>query len=94
VGEPRIHQIKEHLYSGLAIMDLVGHIEDLDALWRRDSVAYAMRLAFREWKAADDLLSGLEELQEPGGGGPHVPSPTALGKASAAEEPSNGRHQQ
>jgi hypothetical protein len=28
----RIHQIKEHLYRGLAIMDVVGHIEELYAL--------------------------------------------------------------
>jgi len=90
----RVRQIKEHIYSGLAIIDLVAHIEDLDALWRHDSVAYAMRRAFQEWKAADDLLSGLEELQNPGGGGPHVPNPTARGKASPAQEPSNGRHQQ
>jgi hypothetical protein len=91
VGEPRIHQIKEHLYSGLAIMDLAGHIEDLAALWRRDSVAYAVRLAFQEWKAADDLLSGLEELLDLCDGGPHQPTPTALGNAGSAEEPSNGR---
>jgi hypothetical protein len=95
MGDHRIHQMREHLYGGLAIMDLVGHIEELDALWRRDSVAYAMRLAFQEWKAADDLLSGLEEdLQGPCYGGPHILSPTAKGKEVPAEEPPNGMHQQ
>jgi hypothetical protein len=78
VSDPRIHQIKEHLYNGLAIMDLVGHIEALHTLWRRDSVAYAMRLAFREWKAADDLLSDVaEDLHGACCGGLRGPRPTA-----------------
>jgi hypothetical protein len=94
VGNHRIHRIKEHLYTGLAIMDLVAHIEELDALWRRDSVAYAMRLAFQEWKAADDLLCDMEEnLQDSSGGGPHASSPTAPGKEGPTEEPLNGTHQ-
>jgi hypothetical protein len=85
-----IHQIKEHLYTGLALMDLVGHIEELGALWQCDSVAYAMRLAFQEWEAADHLLSDLEEdLQDPWCGGTHVPNLMARGKASPAEEPPN-----
>lgn len=90
--DDRIDQIKEHLYSGLAVMDLVGHVEALDALWRRDSVAYAMRLAFKEWKAADDLLSRLEEegLQEPWCGGSHLPSPINRGKERLTEEPPCG----
>jgi hypothetical protein len=41
-------KIQEHLYNGLALMDLVAHIDELHALWRRDSMAYAMRLALRE----------------------------------------------
>ena len=94
VSDPRIHQIKEHLYSGLAIIDLVGHTEELNALWRRDSVAYALRLAFREWKAADDLLSGLEEdLPGPWRGGPHGPSSTIPGHAGPAQEPPKSRYQ-
>jgi hypothetical protein len=77
VSDPRIHQIKDHLYNGLALMDLVGHIDELHTLWRRDSVAYAMRLAFREWQAADALLSDLaEDLHEACGGGLRVPRPT------------------
>ena len=92
--DDRIDQIKEHLYSGLAIMDLVGHIEELDALWRRDSVAYAMRLAFQEWKAADALLSSLgEELQEPCYSGSHLSSPITRGKERLAEEPPYGNQQ-
>jgi hypothetical protein len=45
--DPRIRQIQEHLSSSLAMMDLVGHTDELYALWRRDSVAYALRLAFQ-----------------------------------------------
>jgi hypothetical protein len=94
VRDPRIHQIKEHLYSGLAIMDLVGHTEELHELWRRDSVVYAMRLAFHEWQAADDLLNGLEEdLHGPWRGGPHVPCPRIPGNEGPAEEPPNGMPQ-
>jgi hypothetical protein len=95
VRDDRIHQIKEHLYVGLAMMDLVGHVEELHALWRRDSVAYAMRLAFQEWQAADDLLSSLEEdLQEPWCRGSHIPGPIDQGQEGPAEEPSNGMHHQ
>jgi hypothetical protein len=94
VRDPRIHQIQEHLYSGLAIMDLVGHTEALHALWRRDSVAYAMQLAFHEWQAADALLSGLEEdLHGACHGGPAVPSPRTPGPEGPAEAPPNGRPQ-
>jgi hypothetical protein len=95
VRDDRIDQIKEHLYSGLAMMDLVGHIEELDALWRRDSVAYAMRLAFQEWKAADALLSSLEEeeLQEPWCSGSHLPSLINQGEERLAEEPPYGNQQ-
>ena len=86
--DPRIHQIQEHLYNGLAIMDLVGHIEELSALWRRDSVAYAMRLAFREWKAADDLLSEVaEDLHGPWCGGLRVPCPTTPGDENSGTPP-------
>lgn len=86
--DPRIHEIQDHLYNGLAIMDLVGHIEALNALWRRDSVTYAMRLAFREWKAADDLLSELaEELHGPCWKGLHVPRPATPGEAEAGMPP-------
>jgi len=76
VGDPRIDQIKDHLYTGLALMDLVGHIDELHTLWRRNSVAYAMRLAWREWAAADALLSDLaEDLHEACGGGRRAPRP-------------------
>jgi hypothetical protein len=61
--DDRFTQMKEHLYNGLAIIDLVGHVEDPGALWRRDSLAYAMRLVLREWQAVDELLSRLEEAQ-------------------------------
>jgi hypothetical protein len=92
--DPRIHHIQEHLYSGLAIIDLVGHTEELHALWRRDSVAYAMRLAFHEWQAADDLLSGLEEDRHGcWRGRPHGPRRRTPGPAGPAEEPPNGRPQ-
>jgi hypothetical protein len=95
VRDDRIHQIKEHLYVGLAVMDVVGYIEELNALWRRDSVAYVMRLAFREWKAANDLLSSLQEdLQESSCCGSHVLGPTNQGKESPTEESPNGMHQQ
>ena len=74
--DPRIDQIQEHLYHGLALMDLVAHIDELHALWRRDSVSYAMRLAFREWQAADALLGDVaEDLHGACGGGRHVPRP-------------------
>jgi hypothetical protein len=77
VRDPRIDQIQDHLYNGLAIMDLVGHIDELHTLWRRDSVAYAMRLAFREWQAADALLSDLaEDRHGTCGGGRRIPGPT------------------
>jgi hypothetical protein len=77
VRDPRIQQIQEHLYNGLALMDLMGHIDELHTLWRRDSVAYAMRLALREWTAANELLSGLaEDLHEACGGGRRAPRPT------------------
>jgi hypothetical protein len=66
----------------------------LGALWRRDSVAYAMRLAFQEWKAADDLLSAMEEgLQDHWGGGPHASIATAPGEESPTEGPLNGTYQ-
>lgn len=94
MNEYRIHQIKEHLDRGLALMDVVGHIEDLNALWRLDSVAYAMRLAWHEWKAAHDLLSDLEEdLQGLRCGGAPLPSTTAPGQESPAEKPRNGMPQ-
>jgi hypothetical protein len=92
--DPRICQIQEHLYRGLAIMDLVGHTDELHALWRRDSVAYAMRLAFHEWQAADDLLSGLEEDQYGcWRGRSHGPRRRPSGPGGSAEEPPNGRPQ-
>jgi hypothetical protein len=57
-------------------MDLVGHIDQLHTLWRRDSVACAMRLAVREWTAADELLGDLaEDLHEACGGGRRTPRP-------------------
>jgi hypothetical protein len=56
-----LNQVKEHLYNGLAIIDLAGHVEDPGTLWRRDSLAYAMHLVFREWQAAHALLSRLED---------------------------------
>jgi hypothetical protein len=46
--DPRMHQIQEHLYRGLAMTDLVRHTDALHALWRRDSLAYAMQLTFHE----------------------------------------------
>ena len=74
MSDPRIDRVKDHLYNGLAIMDLVGHIDELHTLWRRASVADAMRLAFREWQAADGLLSELaEELPGTCSGGLRVP---------------------
>jgi hypothetical protein len=76
--DDRLDQLKEHLYNGLAIIDVVGHIEDPGTLWRRDSLAYAMRLVFKEWQAVDALLSRLEE--EPPDEwrrGPHVKSPVS-----------------
>jgi hypothetical protein len=92
--DPRIHHIQEHLYSGLAIIDLVGHTEELHALWRRDSMAYVMRLAFHEWQAADDLLSGLEEDRHGcWRGRPHGPRRRTPGPVGPAEEPPNGRPQ-
>jgi hypothetical protein len=66
--------VKEHLYNGLAIIDLAGHVEDPGALWRRDSLAYAMSLVFREWQAAEALLSRLEDelaREQPGGAPPN-----------------------
>jgi hypothetical protein len=84
--DPRIAQIQEHLYRGLAIMDLVGHTDELHALWRRDSVAYAMQLAFHEWQAADALLSGLEEDL-------HGPCPRTSGPEGPAQEPPTGMPQ-
>ena len=59
--DAHISQVKEHLYRGLAIMDLAAHVEELGALWRRDSLAYAMRLVFKEWQQAHALLNELEE---------------------------------
>jgi hypothetical protein len=92
VRDPRIDQIQEHLYNGLAMMDLVGHTEVLHALWRRDSVAYAMQLAFHEWKTADALLSDVaEERHGACGGGLHVPRPRPPGPEGPAEAPPNGR---
>jgi hypothetical protein len=86
--DPRMHQIQEHLYNGLAILDLVGHLEELHALWRRDSVAYAMRLAFHEWQAADALLSELAaDLQGACYGGLHVPRPTPPGEGGSGPHP-------
>jgi hypothetical protein len=95
VRDDRIHQIKKHLSVGLAIMDVVGHVEDLSALWHRDSVAYAMHLAFQEWKAADDLLSCLaEDLQEAWCSRSHVTGPTNQGTEPPSKEPPSGMHQQ
>jgi hypothetical protein len=88
VSDPRIHQIQDHLYNGLALMDLVGHIDELHTLWRRDSVAYAMRLAFREWKAADALLSDLaEDRHGTCGGGRRVPRHTTPGEERSGTPP-------
>jgi hypothetical protein len=93
--DDRIRQIQDHLYVGLAIMDVVGHVEDLSTLWRRDSVAFAMHVAFHEWKVAADLLSCLEEgLEEAGCSSAHVPCPTNQGTTSATKEPPNGTHHQ
>jgi len=93
--DKRIHQIREHLYAGLAIMDMVGHVEDPRALWRGDSVAYAMELAFQEWKAAEYLLDCLDEdLQERSCSGSPVPGPANQGTESPTKEPLNGTHEQ
>jgi hypothetical protein len=95
VANDRIHQMKEHLYTGLAIMDVVGHVEDLNALWRRDSIAYVMGLAFQEWRAADDLLRSIEEdLRESSCHGSHVLGLTNREKDCQAEGSPNGTHQQ
>jgi hypothetical protein len=85
ISTEHLDQVKEHLYTGLAIIDLAGHVEDLGALWRRDSVAYAMRLVFKEWQAADALLSRLgDELpgEQPCGPPPNstVPPEPAPGE--------------
>jgi hypothetical protein len=88
VSDPRIPRIQEHLYNGLALMDLVGHIDELHTLWRRDSVAYAMRLACREWQAADALLSDLaEDLHGACGGGRRIPCPTPPEQEGAGTPP-------
>jgi hypothetical protein len=93
--DKRIHQIREHLYVGLAIMDVVRHVEDPRELWRGDSVAYAMELAFQEWKAAEYLLNCLDEdLQERSCSRSPVPAPTNQGIESLTNEPPNGTHQQ
>ena len=60
-----LDQVKEHLYKGLAIIDVAGHVDDPGTLWRRDSLAYAMRRVFKEWQAAHALLSRLED-ERPG----------------------------
>jgi hypothetical protein len=55
----RFDQLREHLDNVLALIDVAGHVEDPGALWRRDSLAYVVRLAFKECQAVDALLGRL-----------------------------------
>jgi hypothetical protein len=59
--DTHIDQVKDHLDMGLAIIDVVAHVEDLGKLWRHDSIAFAMELAFKEWEQAQALLSKFQE---------------------------------